>query len=250
MASVAKDLPPLPPPDDALPHSTSTDSQSPPAPQHQPKHPGGPGLFKRLTTKLRTPSASGSAAMGDPSSGSGGNPRAKRRAQTHNAPAPAMENAWTSPSQRAAALRARGLIPPMRDAEGFKLPMSEQEARLDRDVAVVVPEEGASEPAKEHQKGKSVDRNSEKEREESEAGKIAEAWMRQNMGDGYQPRPRSPTPPPSAQPSTGMYPNVHFSLCYERLSYMSSPRTHEFETATTDPSASVPHARAAGIEAS
>ena len=32
----------------------------------------------------------------------------------------------------------------------------------------------------------------------AEAEKIAEAWMRKNMGDAYQPRPRSPSPPPAA----------------------------------------------------
>lgn len=123
-----------------------------------------------------------------------------------------MENAWTSPTLRDAALRARGLAPPMRDAQGFKLTLSEQEERLDRDVAVVVVPQDASAQVKEHQKGKSVDRSSEKEREESEAGKIAEAWMRQHMGNDYQPRPRSPSPPPSSQPSTGVSSTFHYSL--------------------------------------
>ena len=94
----------------------------------------------------------------------------------------------------------------MRDAEGYKLPMSEQEERLDRDVAVVVADQGQANGKTSNEKqrtwgkgkSKSVDSAIEKEKDASEAGKIAEEWMRKNMGDAYQPRPRSPSPPPAA----------------------------------------------------
>ena len=160
MTSISKDLPPLPPPE-----VESTEDQPP-------KH---HGLFKRLTTKLRKPSEplghDGAEGPQDESQqGSGSRRRHQYSARKHSQTTPNLENAWTSPEQRNAALRARGLLPaqaqPFKDSHGFHLPLSEQEQQLDARVAVEAP----------------VPRQSDER--ESEAGKIAEAWMKKNLEAG------------------------------------------------------------------
>ncbi len=89
------------------------------------------------------------------------------------APLPAAPpNDFTSREQRQAALRARGLLPPVasayRDANGFMVPLSEQEAELDRRYTVVVEESEGSEQGA----------------EASEAKKIREAWLARNKDAG------------------------------------------------------------------
>lgn len=170
MASVTKDLPPLPP--NGGPSIPFAGAES--APKH-------PGLFKRLTTKLRKPSESwgqdGFDASQDDSAHRGKARRqfASRKVSAHTTPG--LENAFIDPEQRLAALRERGLLPsqaaPFKDSHGFRLPLSEQEEQLDgRDsVKVDVPRQS--------------------DERESEAGKIAEAWMKKNLGETYQPGSRS-----------------------------------------------------------
>lgn len=160
MANVVKDLPSLP----VIDEPSSSTEQQPPKPT---------GLFKRLTTKLRKPSESWGGEQ--PQTGDGV-PRHRRRrtspsgGKTHTVPI--LENAWTSPELRTAALRERGLLPaqaqPLRDAHGYHLPLSEQEAQLDTRIAVTA---GAAGPG-----------NAECG---SEAGKIAEQWMKKNLGEAY-----------------------------------------------------------------
>ncbi|KAF7789801.1 hypothetical protein EIP86_000747 [Pleurotus ostreatoroseus] len=181
MTSIVKDLPPTPPID-----GPSSPSEPPP--------PKPIGLFKRLTTrsKPRKPSESWG---GDQPSPDDGVPRHRRRRTSPSGgrahTTPVLENAWTSPEQRAAALRERGLLPsqarPFRDAHGYKLPLSEQEAQLDDRVAVTVDVPAAI------------------PEQESEAGRIAEEWMKKNMGEGYSARSRSKEREP-AQPQIRVEP--------------------------------------------
>ena len=85
------------------------------------------------------------------------------------APVPApLPNDFTSLEQRQAALRARGLIPAtsavsrqFRDGDGFMLPLSEQEAVMDRRFTVIVP----------------GDSSTEDEGDASEANRIRRAWL-------------------------------------------------------------------------
>ncbi|KZT00223.1 uncharacterized protein LAESUDRAFT_562110 [Laetiporus sulphureus 93-53] len=106
-----------------------------------------------------------------------------------------LQNSFTSPEQREAAFRALGLNPPpatsrksrYRDADGFMIPLSEQEKVLDQRYAVVV----------EQNKGESGDDA------ESEAKKIKEAWLAQNtanrkQGQGKE-QEQEQAPPLSAQ---------------------------------------------------
>ena len=181
MAGITKDLPPIPSVDNA-----ETGRASPIPTQGQPEafvttgKSHGSGLFRRLTSKLRTPSATareltghdGTLTAASPVTSTSNAPQHKRKpTRTNITPA---ENSWLTPEQRIAALRARGLLPsqsqPLCDAQGYRLPLSEQEQQLDRDAAI-------------------VPRQSEER--ESEAEKIAEAWMKKNMGDGYRARSRS-----------------------------------------------------------
>ena len=137
MASMSKDLPPVPPSED----QTLTIPKL-----------AGPGLFKRLTTKLRKPSESStnprqsSSSPGpsptdpqDPSSSSHKHHTMRPHGAAHG---PAIENAFVSRDSRLAALRERGLLPsqaaPLRDAHGYHLPLSEQEHQLDQRLSVAV----------------------------------------------------------------------------------------------------------------
>ncbi|KAI0086818.1 hypothetical protein BDY19DRAFT_907994 [Irpex rosettiformis] len=178
MATLTKDLPPLPP-------DTTT-----PEPTQEDPHKAHTGVFRRLTSKLRSPSqqwAHGSSPHGgtpdlecvqeDPPS-SPKKDKHKRKVSgpllglpapvaVHRKPGIELENAFTSAEQRQAALRAVGLVPanarPGRDAHGYKAPLSEQEAQLDKYFATTPAASG------EH---------------ESEAQKIKEAWLRKNNEAG------------------------------------------------------------------
>ncbi|KAI0781671.1 hypothetical protein BC629DRAFT_1440928 [Irpex lacteus] len=173
MTSLTKDLPPLPP-----------------DPAQEDTHKTHPGVFRRLTSKLRSPSqqwvhVASPHEHGDlecvpeeaPSSPK--KDKHKRKASgpllglstttaVHRKVGVELENAFTSAEQRQAALRAVGLVPanakPGRDAHGYKAPLSEQEAQLDKYFATA--------PAKSP------------EQQESEAQKIKEAWMRKNTEAG------------------------------------------------------------------
>jgi hypothetical protein len=176
MASLTKDLPPLPP----LPADQPTDQ-----PQKSPA-----GVFRRLTSRLRSPSQSWahvSAAQAPPEldgAQEGAPPtspkkeKSKRKganallslppsAIAHRKPGTELENSFTSAEQRQAALRAMGLTPasarPGRDAHGYKVPLSEQETHLDQ-LYAVTPEDAPTSAGE----------------QESEAQKIKEAWMRKN----------------------------------------------------------------------
>ncbi|KAI0649417.1 hypothetical protein C8Q79DRAFT_512220 [Trametes meyenii] len=147
----------------------------PPRSQGQQAH-SGPNLFRRFTNKLRSSSAHERTPH---------DPTQKRRIPLRmpsmpKAPVPAPPvNDFTSLEQRRAALRARGLLPPTssayRDANGFMVPLSEQEAELDRRYAVVVEEKSAEE-----------------EKAESEARKIREAWLARNK-DAVDPSESTPS---------------------------------------------------------
>lgn len=178
MASVTKDLPALPS------DPSSEDMQKPPA-----------GVFKRLKSKLRSPSQSWHVPtsqggindecspddLNPPSSPKKENPKRKASMKLLSLPGsttlshrrgggPELENAFTSAEQRQAALRAVGLVPanakPGRDAYGYMLPLSEQEAQLDKHFTLTPGE--PSRPSRD---------------EESEAQKIKEAWLRKNTDD-------------------------------------------------------------------
>lgn len=181
MAGLAKDLPPVPLGTPQL----DDDGQK------------RPGFIKRVTTKLRTPSQSWVHTQpgAPPLDGAAEEPPAKHKRKISlrmpTLPGPSatsrhnMENSWTSPEQREAALRASGLIPshprPRRDAHGYKLPLSEQEERLDREWAIIpedVPHDADT---------------------ESEAQRIKEAWMKKNADPNASSLPQpSPSPPPPA----------------------------------------------------
>ena len=83
------------------------------------------------------------------------------------APVPAAPpNDFTSMEQRQAALRARGLLPAavprqFRGGDGFMMPLSEQEAEIDRRFTIVVP----------------GDSSTEDEGAASEANRIRKAWL-------------------------------------------------------------------------
>ena len=114
MASIAKDLPPIPPPEGTYtPYSYTAEQtqQQQPDPPAASKH-TGPGLFKRLTTKLRSPSATARdlAALGGgdlpPADGPSDPRHAHKRKQTLHTRTTPVENAWSSPELRLAALRS------------------------------------------------------------------------------------------------------------------------------------------------
>lgn len=172
MASLTKELPPLPPD---------------PAPEDP--HKAHTGVFRRLTSKLRSPSQQWMHAASphghndldcvqeEPPSPAKKDKHKRRFSGSFGLPAPAavhrkagteLENAFTSAEQRQAALRSLGLVPanakPGRDAHGYKAPLSEQEAQLDKYFATT--------PAVEEH--------------ESEAQKIKEAWLKKNTEAGVE----------------------------------------------------------------
>lgn len=176
MASATKELP-------ALPDDSAQDEATKPA----------VGVFRRLTSKLRSPSQSW-VHVSTPPAGSGledvqeeaaaridtKKDRPKRKVSTHMLAFPGtsshrkagleLENAFTSPEQRQAALRAAGLVAggkPGRDTHGYKLPLSEQEKMLDREYSVTLGD---------------APRTSEER--ESEAQRIKEAWLKKNSENG------------------------------------------------------------------
>ena len=188
MAGLGKDLPPLP---------STTPGEDPS---------NRPGLFKRVTTKLRSPSQpthshSASSPMVIPSPPEGtpnelaDKHKRKFSFRLPSLPAPqtvarqpaTLENAWTSPEQREAALRACGLVPaqpkPLRDTHGYKLPLSEQEEQLDRGWALLPPD------------GSRMTADG-----ESEAERIKEAWLRKNAEASAAPASARPQSPPRTPP--------------------------------------------------
>ncbi|KAH9831580.1 uncharacterized protein C8Q71DRAFT_726765 [Rhodofomes roseus] len=182
------DLPPLPTPDSEASSST-------------------PGLFRRITKRLRpavgpgeqsdaptsfqislptrSRSRSRSRARGDSASGADApQPQIGKQRRPHvripvpipKAPAPApLPNSFTSAENRRAALRARGLVPASgsapryRDAHGYWMPLSEQERELDRMFAVVVEEKM---PSPDH--------------EDTEAKKFRDAWLAKYRSESEQ----------------------------------------------------------------
>lgn len=199
MASTTKDLPPTP----ELPAAPSAPSTPPPPADELPK---AAGVFRRLTSKLRSPSqqwahvASAAVNSGldgvqeEPSGQTPKKDRPRRKISTHMLALPGashrkggmdLENAFTSPEQRQAALRAVGLVPanakPGRDAHGYMLPLSEQEKVRDQHYA--------SAPG---------DAPRTSDEQESEAQRIKEAWMKKNTeNSGYtvsEPRAASRSP--------------------------------------------------------
>lgn len=184
------DLPPIP----------STSTSGIPANAQRERSALGTGLFKKLTTKLRSPSSSPVIASGSPcaaptpanspnvgtsssSPPSPADPAKTRRKGALRMPSmtlpkpagpPPVVDSFTSPEHRQAALRARGLIPaassPYRDAQGYRIPLSEQEKVLDQRFATEVERGG----------GGGVDAGE----GDSEAQRIREAWLRRNREDG------------------------------------------------------------------
>ena len=128
-------------------------------------------IFRRFTSKFRSSSPTQAPQVAGEPSPRNGPPQRKhtilRMPAMPKAPAPAnTQNDFTNAEQRQAALRARGLIPAspppnrrFRDAEGFMMPLSEQEAEIDRRYTVV------------------PGRLSNDDNGESEATKIREAWL-------------------------------------------------------------------------
>ncbi|RPD59589.1 hypothetical protein L227DRAFT_611820 [Lentinus tigrinus ALCF2SS1-6] len=178
-----------PPPETRPPRPPPTSTMSPPerqsgpsrAPRHsvtmpQPTAPPQQGnFFRRLTSKIRSSAPHhNESSQTQPHSQPSHEPKRKgtilRLPSLPKAPPPAAPpNDFTSAEQRQAALRARGLIPAsstaqrrFRDAEGFMMPLSEQEAEIDRRFAVVVPRTSFSE---------------DEDASGSEARKIREAWL-------------------------------------------------------------------------
>ncbi|KAI0925508.1 hypothetical protein AcV5_008225 [Taiwanofungus camphoratus] len=131
-----------------------------------------PGLFKRFTSKLRSPTTQQD------------NPALQKRntalrlPSLPKAPQPStLPNSFVSPASREAALRARGLIP------ADPLPLSEQERERDKRCTVLLEEKVVNE-----QTG---------DGEETEAKRIREAWLARNREES--PSERGP-PVPSKDP--------------------------------------------------
>ncbi|PIL35370.1 hypothetical protein GSI_02096 [Ganoderma sinense ZZ0214-1] len=144
-----------------------------PPPQPQPRQ---PNIFRRITSKLRSSNASRQPPVPRPTRDNAVARDAPQRKSTMlrmppmpKAPVPAAQvNDFTSLEQRQAALRARGLLPAtgavprqFRGGDGFMLPLSEQEAEIDRRFTIVVP----------------GDSSTEDEGAASEAKRIRKAWL-------------------------------------------------------------------------
>ncbi|KAI0950690.1 hypothetical protein AcW1_007934 [Taiwanofungus camphoratus] len=131
-----------------------------------------PGLFKRFTSKLRSPTTQ----QDNPSLQKRNT--ALRLPSLPKAPQPStLPNSFVSPASREAALRARGLIP------ADPLPLSEQERERDKRCTVLLEEKVVNE-----QTG---------DGEETEAKRIREAWLARNREES--PSERGP-PVPSKDP--------------------------------------------------
>ncbi|KAI0701917.1 hypothetical protein C8T65DRAFT_268003 [Cerioporus squamosus] len=140
----------------------------------QPRPPQQGNFFRRLTSKIRSSSSSSPNAPSQSQSSRAAPQRKGTVLRIPKAPPPAPPpNDFTSAEQRQAALRARGLIPAsssaprrFRDAEGFMMPLSEQEAEIDRRYTVVVPRISYEE----------------EDAHTSEARRIREAWLAKQDG--------------------------------------------------------------------
>ncbi|KAI0787470.1 hypothetical protein C8Q74DRAFT_1366348 [Fomes fomentarius] len=155
----------MPPPRQPRPQTHSTNTP-------QPRPPPQSNIFRRITSKFRSNSPQRVTQSAHDPSQRDSPPQRKhtilRMPPMPKAPTPvAVQNDFTSAEQRQAALRARGLVPAnskvpaqFRDADGFMMSLSEQEAEIDRRRAVVIP-----------------GRLSTEDNGESEARKIREAWL-------------------------------------------------------------------------
>ncbi|TBU50344.1 hypothetical protein BD309DRAFT_380870 [Dichomitus squalens] len=187
-----------PPPPSALPQQQQQQQQN---------------IFRRITSRFRSPHAPSQPPPQPSAQHPQARPRPPRNSTTADAPqrkstllrvvhmppmprAPvpaAPPNDFTSLEQRQAALRARGLVPAasrrFRDADGYMMPLSEQEAEIDRRFTIVVPGDESGE-------GES----------ESEATRIREAWLAKQVEGGApglgregaesesEPEPEAPPP--------------------------------------------------------
>ncbi|OBZ72634.1 hypothetical protein A0H81_07685 [Grifola frondosa] len=145
------DLPPLPTASAAPSHTAAAQKSG-----------SGPGLFKRLTTKLRSNAAPPVASPSSPTD------------NTRGSATPTVSKPKRKSSDKLHCALG-GLFPPylrsVKDAHGYRVPLSEQEAELDRRFTVVV-----------------EDQHSDSE-QESESKRIMEAWLTRNR-EG-RPLPRS-----------------------------------------------------------
>ncbi|KAH9856631.1 hypothetical protein C2E23DRAFT_881963 [Lenzites betulinus] len=139
----------------------------PPSRTHSQAQAPSNNIFRRFANKLRS---STTPARSAPTSAAP-QPTRKRTGLLGlpKAPVPAAPpNDFTSREQRQAALRARGLLPNVpsayRDANGFMVSLSEQEAELDRRYTVVLDEKTADAVG-------------------SEATRIREAWLARNRDE-------------------------------------------------------------------
>ncbi|KIP08240.1 hypothetical protein PHLGIDRAFT_387847 [Phlebiopsis gigantea 11061_1 CR5-6] len=148
------------------------------SPPSQAAQPAKSGLFKRLATKLRTPHPPSTPSTSASPAPAASVSKAKRKPTIHlpKAKAPTHANAFLSAEHREAALRARGLVPRRyRAPNGDTLPMSAQEAELDKRFSMLVEEPGSSESSD----------------GESEARRIREAWLQRNAANDVAARSAS-----------------------------------------------------------
>ncbi|EJF64797.1 hypothetical protein DICSQDRAFT_33179, partial [Dichomitus squalens LYAD-421 SS1] len=163
----------------------------PSAPPQQQQQQQQQNIFRRITSRFRSPHAPSQPPPQPSAQHPQARPRPPRNSTTADppqrkstllrvvhmppmprAPVPAAPpNDFTSLEQRQAALRARGLVPAasrrFRDADGYMMPLSEQEAEIDRRFTIVVPGDESGE-------GES----------ESEATRIREAWLAKQAEGG------------------------------------------------------------------
>ncbi|TFY62992.1 hypothetical protein EVJ58_g3517 [Rhodofomes roseus] len=237
------DLPPLPTPDSEASSST-------------------PGLFRRITKRLRpavgpgeqsdaptsfqislptrSRSRSRSRARGDSASGADApQPQIGKQRRPHvripvpipKAPAPApLPNSFTSAENRRAALRARGLVPASgsapryRDAHGYWMPLSEQERELDRMFAVVVEEKM---PSPDH--------------EDTEAKKFRDAWLAKYRSESEQGNGSEEQATTAASPSSDARHGAR--AVYEDGSRSALPSATDLAHASAAPAEPSRHAR-------